>query len=105
MNPGQLRDKIQIFTPSSSSLDRFGQTIVQYATASIWANVKKQSGNEVNANGLIVSEASYIFTIRNRTGVDEKAHIKYDDKRYNVVYVDDFQNEMYLRLTGDRVTS
>jgi SPP1 family predicted phage head-tail adaptor len=103
MNPGQLKDRIIVKVPYSSSLDRFGQTEVTYASSSVWANVKKQGGNEVNANGLIVSNATYIFTIRHREDVDEKAILNYEGTDYNVVFVDEIGNDMYLRLTGDRI--
>lgn len=103
MNPGRLDSRILLKTPSSSSLDRFGQSIMTYATASVWAEVQKQSGNEVNAKGLLISSATYIFTIRSRPNVDEKAVIEYGGKTYNVVFVEDFANDMYQKLTGERV--
>lgn len=101
MNPGKLSDRIVLKYPTSSSLDRFGQTTFAYASSSLWSNVKTQSGTEINSNGIIFTNATYIFTIRETANATEKAYITFEGKDYNIVFIDE-PFEGYLKLTGER---
>lgn len=106
MNIGSFYRRIQLKLPTSSSMDRFGQTIVYYSTSSLWADVKQNGGSEVNANGYIHSTATYEFLIRRKYGdygqiVNEKAIITYNDIDYNVVFGQQV-GKLYWRLIGER---
>jgi SPP1 family predicted phage head-tail adaptor len=102
MNPGLLDEKIMLEYPTSSSVDRFGQSIMNYASQSLFANVKKQGGGENTNNGYIYNTATYIFTLRDNANVTEKANITYDGNKYNVVYVDELVYDGYVKVTGER---
>lgn len=102
MNPGLLNERITLKTPTSSSLDRFGQTVVTYTTASLWASVKMVSGNENNANGLIVSNTTYTFITRHRDTTSEKCIVTYNSRNYNVVAVEEFYKG-YDKLTTEKI--
>jgi SPP1 family predicted phage head-tail adaptor len=88
--------------PTSSSIDKFGQSIMTYASQSLWANVKKQGGGENTTNGYIYNNATYIFTLRSNDNISEKSNITYDGNKYNIVYLDKIVFDGYTRLTGER---
>ena len=102
MNPGNLRERIVLEYPTSSSIDRFGQSIMTYASSSLWAAVKKNSGGETNNNGYIVNTATYTFTLRENDNVTEEANITYDGNKYNITYVDDEKVSGIIYVTGER---
>jgi SPP1 family predicted phage head-tail adaptor len=102
MNPGLLDERIVLKYPTSSSIDRYGQSIMVYASQSLWTNVKKQGGGENNANGYIVNTATYIFTLRENDNITEKGIITYDGNDYNIVYLDENPFNGYTNATGER---
>ena len=104
MNIGEFYKIIQVKTPSSSSMDKFGQTMLTYTTASRWTNLKQISGNEINTNGYIHSEAEYEFILRrsnNDYSLNEKCIITYNQLDYNVVFVEQL-GKLYMRMLGKR---
>jgi hypothetical protein len=102
MNPGQLDERIVLKYPTSSSIDRYGQSIMTYGSASLWANVKKESGTETNAGGYIYNTATYKFTLRNNTNISEKAIITYNTNDYNLVFIDEEPFDGYTIIIGER---
>lgn len=102
MNPGLLDERVTIEYPTSSSLDKFGQTILTYASQSLWANVKKLNGSETNNGGVIYNTATYVFTLRDNDNITEKTNITYDNNKYNIVYVDQIVYDGYVKVTGER---
>ena len=102
MNPGLLDERVTIEYPTSSSIDRFGQSIMTYASQSLWANIKKQSGTETSTNGFIYNTATYVFTFRDNANITEKTNITYDGNKYNIVYLDEMPYAGYIKVTGER---
>jgi SPP1 family predicted phage head-tail adaptor len=102
MNPGLLDEKITLEYPTSSSVDRYGQSIMTYASQSLFANVKKNSGGETTINGYVYNTATYVFTLRENNNINEKANITYASNKYNIVYVDELVYDGYVRVTGER---
>ena len=102
MNPGLLDEKITLEYPTSSSIDRYGQSIMTYASQSLWANVKKNSGGETTINGYVYNTATYVFTLRENNNINEKANITYASNKYNIVYVDELVYDGYIKITGER---
>lgn len=106
MNVGSFYRRIQLKLPTSSSMDRFGQTMVMYTTSSIWADVRQVGGGETDTNGYVHSTANYEFIIR-RTYMDygnvvnEKAIINWNGIDYNVVFAQQV-GKLYWKLSGER---
>ena len=88
--------------PTSASIDRFGQSIMSYASQSLWTMVKKESGNETSNGGYIYNNAVYRFTLRSNSNISEKANIIYDGNTYNLVYIDKEVYSGYTIVTGER---
>lgn len=101
-NPGKLDERIVMKYPTSSSIDRFGQSIMTYSSSSLWANVKKESGTETSNGGYIYNTATYKFTLRNNTNISEKSVITYDNNDYNLVFVDEEPFDGYTIVVGER---
>ena len=84
-------------------MDRYGQTMKTYASASIWASVRTASGNESNLAGYVQTNATYLFTVRQRSEITEAASLTYNGNDYNIVFVDSpqFQRGYYV-VTAER---
>lgn len=103
INPGNLRERITINFPASSSIDRYGQSIMSWTSGSYWASIKQQTGTEVNVRGVIGSNATYIFTVRDNDAINEKCTIDYEGNSYNIVFMEEPDKFVsYLNLTGER---
>lgn len=101
-NPGKLDERIVLKYPTSSSIDKFGQSILQYSSSSLWANVKKESGNEISNGGYIYNTATYKFTLRSNSNITEKANIIYDNNNYNLIFIDEEPFDGYTIVVGER---
>ena len=101
-NPGRLNERIVMKYPTSSSIDRFGQSIMTYSSASLWTNVKKESGTETSNGGYIYATATYKFTLRNNTNISEKSIITYNSNDYNLVFIDGKPFTGYTVVIGER---
>lgn len=88
INPGLLNQRIVLKYPTSASVDVYGQSILTYASSSLWSQVTKQGGGEVNNNGYVVNTANYLFVVRTNSNITEKASITYDGNIYNITFLD-----------------
>ena len=104
LNVGTFYKRIKVMAPSSSSLDRFGQTMINYSTSSYWCNLKQVKGDEINTKGYVHSSAEYEFILRrsyNDYSLNEKCIINYNGLDYNVVYAEQV-GKLYMRLQAKR---
>jgi SPP1 family predicted phage head-tail adaptor len=101
-NPGKLDRMVVMKYPTSSSIDRFGQSIMTYNSSSLWANVKKETGTETTNGGYIYNTATYKFILRNNSNISEKSVITYDSNDYNLVFVDKEPFKGYTTIIGER---
>ena len=99
---GQLDRRIQIgsYTTAKNLSGEDIQTWT-YATA-IWANVQPVGGGESTEGDQNVGESVNIFTIRYRTGVEQKNRIKYNSKDYDILSVDEIERKKYLQIKARR---
>jgi SPP1 family predicted phage head-tail adaptor len=108
MNPFLFNKLVQVKYPTSSSIDRFGQSITTYASQSMWMDIKPMNGAENNIKGYIVNNATYKFTARQNndsfnTIVNEKSNIVYKGNTYNIVFIDADQKTPRLAyITAER---
>ena len=102
MNPGSLNERIILKYPTSSSIDKYGQSVMVYASQSLWSGVRRQGGGETNANGYIVNTATYVFTLRENDNITEKGIITFEGNDYNIVYLDKNPFAGYTKATGER---
>jgi len=69
----------------------------------VWAKVAPKSGNENLEEGRVNASAGYVFTIRNRTDLDERIRIIWRNEEYNVRSImRTGERSMYLRIEADR---
>ena len=93
MNPFDFNKLVTVKYPVSSSMDRYGQTEMVYASGSFWAGILPITGNENNVNGYIVNTATYKFVMRQNndsfnTWITEQSIIEYKGNSYNIVFID-----------------
>ena len=91
INPGVFNKKIQICSREISK-DKDGFPIVnEIVVTSLWAEVKNQSGTEINRNNSDFSETKTRFFMRTPKQVINHTNIiKFNGDEYNIVYVNDY---------------
>jgi SPP1 family predicted phage head-tail adaptor len=108
MNPFLFNKRVVVKYPTSSSVDRFGQSIITYASQSMWMEVKPSSGAENNVQGYVVNNATYKFVARQNndsfnTYITEKSNIIYKGNTYNIVFIDaDEKTPRIAYITAER---
>jgi head-tail adaptor len=107
-NIGQFYERIVVEQPASSSVDRYGEVLITYASSSMWAKVERNTGNLQNNHGVQFSNAHYGFTVRNyvnTSSIVENANVIYAGNTYKVVYADLVVDEKkrFVRLVAERL--
>jgi SPP1 family predicted phage head-tail adaptor len=103
MNPARLDQRISLVLPTSSSISRYGETILTTTTASIWAQVKEASGNVSNVNGVITTDVVYDFLVRYRSDITENSELIYNNRTFDVGFIEPmYGRSNYLRIVGKR---
>ncbi len=102
---GDLRERIIIQEPIiSRSLS--GQEVIEWRdVCTVSANLKRaNTGSYEGVDGdAILSSTRVIFTIRYRKGLTEKMRIMCNGRFYNIHYIHDDSQEMYIRIVANRV--
>jgi len=81
-------------TKTYEDLDRF---------PTVWASVAPVRGNESFTEDRTNATGMYLFTIRNRTDIDERTTIIWRDESYNIRQVKRAGGrEMYLKIEAER---
>ena len=90
-NIGDFKHKIIIQKPTSS-IDEYGcynQTWTDYKT--VWASVTNLFGREFFEAQATKSETTVKFIIRYISNLDTTMRISFDDKIYNITFIDDIK--------------
>ena len=80
------------------------ETWANFATdPTVWASVRPMSARESMADDRVSATAETMFTIRNRTDVDERHRILWDAEPYNIRSVRRRGGrELYLEIVAER---
>jgi SPP1 family predicted phage head-tail adaptor len=101
---GELDRRITIQALTQTK-DSEGGMVDNWAdVTTVWAKVRNLSGNErrLTSEGGRVAEARTEFTIRYRSGLNERMRIKYGDKVYNIRHLNNFNEAReYIVITCD----
>ena len=104
MESGKLNKRI-VLESLTQSKDAEGGMVDSWTTlTTVWAAVANLSGNErrATAHGGEVAEARTEFTIRYRSGLNEKMRVSYAGKKFNIRHIKDYADRHeYLVLTCD----
>jgi SPP1 family predicted phage head-tail adaptor len=101
---GTLDKRIVIETLTQTKDSEGGMSDAWGSPINTWAKIANLSGNErhITAHGGQVAEARTEFTIRYRTGINEKMRVTYNSKIYNIRFINDFaEDHRFLVLTCD----
>ena len=105
---GDLDRRITIQTLSQAKDSEGGMVDSWADVAMVWARVRYLSGNErrLTAAGGQVAEARTEFTIRYRSGLNERMRIRYAGKVYNIRHLNDFREaHRFIVITCDTGTN
>lgn len=85
MNAGDLRHRIIIKTPGTTTLSTKGEPTVAYTTVcTVWAKILPLSTREVNLARSVGGLDTHRMTIRYRDDVDRKCIVEYGGRTYSV---------------------
>lgn len=92
MNPGELRHRIKI-QKHTSEMNENGFEVKSWQDfKSAWASVTNLHGREFFQAKQVSSSASTKFIIRYIDELDTKMRILYNDKHYNIIYIDNIKD-------------
>lgn len=103
VNPGELRHRIQIVKPSDETDSDGYEMPVESVIHSCHAKVNNTSGSEMIKSGAEFTDVKTRFLIRYKAGINEDMTIVFKDKRYDIVYINNYgySNE-YLEIYADK---
>ena len=104
--PGKLDQRIT-FKAQALAADGIGGSVMSYGDIStvptVWARVTPSSGKEISAEGRVVADGMFKFTIRNRSDIDETHVIFWGGETYNIRNVRrSGTRSMYLEIDAER---
>jgi SPP1 family predicted phage head-tail adaptor len=87
MDIGRLNKRITIES-QAVTFDAVGQQVESWSTfATVWANIKHNSGAETIKSDSITSTVKASFRIRYKSGIDAGMRIKYQTSLYRIMAV------------------
>ncbi|WDU84211.1 phage head closure protein [Caloramator sp. Dgby_cultured_2] len=104
MKIGDLRHRIT-FQKYISTIDEEGFATQEWQDiASVWAAVKNLYGREYWEAAAIQAENTVKFTIRYRNDIDNTMRIKFNNKYYNIIFIDNikYQNK-FIEIKAQEV--
>ena len=85
MRAGNLRHRVTIQSPINTRTASGGTTQAWSTVATVWAEVRSESGSELIKSGREVSQARYRIWMRYRDEVTTKHRIVYGVKAMNIL--------------------
>lgn len=105
---GNLDQRITLQSYTTTSDGAGGQTRTWADLASVpdvWAKVEAKGGSEGFSSDRVEAVGSFVFTIRNRTDLDERMRIVWGGENYNVrTILREGSRAMYLKIVAERGT-
>lgn len=97
------RVTLQAYTQVADGGGGFTKTWANLASVpTVWAHVKPASGREALEDGRTNAESLNVFTIRNRSDIDEKTRIVWRGDNYNIRQIKRAsRREMYLEIVAE----
>ena len=103
MQAGLLRDLIEVYKPELSS-NEYGEQIQNYVRAYITkSQVQFRGGNKGESNNEVVSNYTVTFTIRRYNQIAENYLIKWYDRKYRILSIEDNRQLNYKRIIGELI--
>lgn len=106
MTPGKIDQRIT-FQQESRNDDGGGGVDVAWVNVAsnptVWAGVKAKTGRESIGSDRVEAEAGYIFTVRNRSDIDETKIIVWKNRKFNIRFVHELSDRpMYMTIEADQ---
>lgn len=103
---GALNQRItfQSYTRSADGAGGKTKTWADLASVpNVWAMVKPKGAKESTEEGRVNASGVYIFTVRNRTDLDERMRIVWGGSNYNIraIHREGWQSQ-YLQIEAER---
>lgn len=104
MKIAELNKRIQIIrntlTENDNGVDEETETILK----EVWAKVQNMSGTEVFRSNSDFSKVTTRFVIRYITDITTDDYIKFEGRKYNIVYINNynFSND-FIEIVGELI--
>jgi len=103
MQAGKLDRRITIEDLQRTSDGAGGWTETWVTLATVWAEKRKQSGDEAFRAGGVVPAETIVFRTQYLSGVTPEARVKYDSETYDITSVREIGRREGLELTTEWV--
>ena len=104
MKIAELNKRIQIIRNTLTENDNGVDEETEVILNEVWAKVQNMSGTEVFRSNSDFSKVTTRFVIRYLTDITTDDYIKFEDRKYNIVYINNynFSND-FIEIVGELI--
>lgn len=104
MKIAELNKRIQIIRNTLTENDNGVDEETEVILNEVWAKVQNMSGTEVFRSNSDFSKVATRFIIRYLTDITTDDYIKFEDRKYNIVYINNynFSND-FIEIVGELI--
>lgn len=104
MKISELNKRIQILRDELIENDNGVDEKKEIVLCEVWAKVQNMSGTEIFKANADYSKVTSRFVIRYLKGIEKNDSIKFNNKKYNIIYVNNynFSND-FLEIIGELI--
>lgn len=104
MKIAELNKRIQIIRNTLTENDNGVDEETEVILNEVWAKVQNMSGTEVFKSNSDFSKVTTRFVIRYLTDITTDDYIKFEDRKYNIVYINNynFSND-FIEIVGELI--
>lgn len=103
MQAGLLNELIEIYKPSIESNEYGEQVQVYYKSADTRAQVTYNNGNRTTSNNEIIFDYQKTFKVRRYVEVMENYQIKYKNKMFRILSIEDIRQYNHIVITAELI--
>lgn len=104
MKIAELNKRIQIIRNTLTENDNGVDEETEVILNEVWAKVQNMSGTEIFKANSDFSKVTTRFVIRYLTDITTDDYIKFEDRKYNIVYINNynFSND-FIEIVGELI--
>lgn len=104
MKIAELNKRIQIIRNTLTENDNGVDEETEVILKEVWAKVQNMSGTEIFKANSDFSKVTTRFVIRYLTDITTDDYIKFEDRKYNIVYINNynFSND-FIEIVGELI--
>ena len=104
MKTGELNKRIQIVRNTLVENDNGFDEETEVVLYEVWAKAQNMSGTEIFKADSDFSKVTTRFIVRYLTNINTDDFIKFEGKKYNIVYINDYNfSKEFIEIVGELI--